>query len=271
MNPHASNPLMFILEADPDRYIKTPAAAVVAVIKAVEGVFAFMWCFRMLDCLREIVVGRQAMAPLDVLCALLPGNLVRLVLPAAALPGGTLFMVLGGAAALCVLAELVCMTAEAVAAVLLRFFDKGAKLFKSTRKWILAACFVLTLCMILSCVPQVMGFVRGGFRVDASLQPLIVCLLVSLLLILRVCYHRAAAVVITAVEYELRLGYKETGMERVRLGWFSFLQGLLLLAASAALFVYARAEVRYAAVFLLPAVKFFAVWKAWRVFRRCHR
>ena len=143
--------------------------------------------------------------------------------------------------------------------------------YNMPRKWILAACFVLTLCMILSCVPQVMGFVRGGFRVDTSLQPLIVCLLVSLLLILRVCYHHAASVVITAVEYELRLGYKETGMERVRLGWFAFLQGLLLLAAAAALFVYAGAEVRYSAAFVLPAVKFFAVWKAWRVFRRCHR
>ena len=271
MNPHASNPLMFILEADPDRYIKTPAAAVVAVIKALEGIVAFLWCFRMLDCLREIVVGRQAMAPLDVLCALLPGNLVRLVLPAAALPGGTLSMVLGGAAALCVLAELVCMTAEAVAAVLLRFFDNGAALFKATRKWILTACFMLTLCMILSCVPLLMDFVRGGFRVDASLQPLIVCLLVSLLLILRVCYHHAASVVITAVEYELRLGYKETEMERVRLGWFAFLFGVLMLAAAVALFIYARTEVRYASVFILLAIKFFAVWKAWRVFRKCHR
>ena len=271
MNPHASNPLMFILQADPDRYIKTPAAAVVAVLKAVEGIVAFMWCFRMFDCLRGIVLGRQAMAPIDVFRALLPGDLTRLVLPAAAPSGGTLVAVLGGAAALCVLAELVCTTVEAVAAVLLRFFDNGAALFKATRKWILTACFVLTLCMILSCVPLLMDFVRGGFRVDASLQPLIVCLLASLLLILRVCYHRAAAVVITAVEYELRLGFKETGMERVRLGWFAFLQGLLLLAAAVALFVYAGAEVRYAAAFVLPAVKFFAVWNAWRVFRKCHR
>ena len=162
MNPHASNPLMFILEADPDRYIKTPAAAVVAVLKAVEGVVAFMWCFRMFDCLRGIVLGRQAMPPIDVFRALLPGDLTRLVLPAAAPSGGTLVAVLGGSAALCVLAGLVCTTVEAVAAVLLRFFDNGAALFKATRKWILTACFMLTLCMILSCVPLLMDFVRGA-------------------------------------------------------------------------------------------------------------
>ncbi len=268
MNPYASNPLMFILEADPDRYIKTPAAAVVAVLKAVEGVVAFMWCFRMFDCLRGIVFGHQAMAPIDVLRVLLPGDLTRLVLPVAAPPGGTLVAVLGGVAALCVLAEIICMAVEAVAAVLLHFFNSGAALFKGTRKWICAACFVLTLCMILSCVPLLMDFVRGGFRMDASLQPLIVCLLASLLLILRVCYHHASAVVIAAVEYELRLGYKETGMERVRLGWFAFLLGDLMLAAAIVLIM--RSEIRHAAVFVLLAIKFFAVWKAWRVFRKCH-
>ena len=105
---------------------------------------------------------------------------------------------------------------------------------------------------------------RGGLGI---LVFLIVALLVAFLLMKQM----QSPTSLSDVEYELRLGYKETGMERVRLGWFSFLQGLLLLAASAALFVYARAEVRYAAVFLLPAVKFFAVWKAWRVFRRCHR
>ena len=271
MNPYVSNPLMFILEADPDRYVRTPAAVVAAAIKALEGVVAFMWCFRMLDCLRLIVVGRQAMAPMDVLRSLLPRDLTRLVLPDSAPPDGTFLAVLGGAAALCILAELVCMTAEGVAAPLLCFAGKGAKLFKGARKGILAACFLLTLCVILSSAPQLLDFVHGGFRVDASLQPLIVCLLAALLLFLRVCYHRAAAVVITAVEYEFRLGYKETGMERVRLGWFAFLQGLLMLASAAGLFVYASVNLRYIAVFILLAVKFFAVWKAWRTFRKCHR
>ena len=42
MNPNETNPLMFILEADPGRYIKTPAATVLAFLKALEGAAA---CF----------------------------------------------------------------------------------------------------------------------------------------------------------------------------------------------------------------------------------
>jgi hypothetical protein len=271
MNPHTSNPLMFILEAAPERYINTPAAAVVAVIKAVEGVVAFLWCFRMLDCIRQIVAGRLGIAPVGVLLSLLPGDLTRLVLPSGVPLDGTLGTVLSGAAALSVLAVLLCMAAEAAAAVLLRFFMQGAKLFRATRKWIFVASVALTVCVALSSLPGLLDFLYGGFRLDASMQPVVVSLLAVLPLILYVCYNRSAAVVMEAVEYEIRLGFKETGMQSVRLGWFAFLLGLLMLAAAAALFVFARPEARYAFAFLLPAIKFFAVWQSWRAFRKRHR
>ena len=271
MNPHTSNPLMFILEADPDRYIKTPAAAILAVLKAAEGVVAFMWCFRMLDCLRRIIAERLSMAPVEVLGSLLPGELTRLVLPTGAPLAGTVGMLLGAVAAACMLLELASLAAEAVAAVLLRFADRGAKLFKTTRKLILGASFVLTVCVVVSCVWMAMDAFSGSFRLDASLHPLIVSLLAVLLLILYVAYNRSAAIVMEAVEYEIRLGFKETGMKSVRLGWYAFLFGVLFLAAAAAVFVFAHLKLSYAAAFVFLAVKFFAVWQSWRAFKRRHR
>ena len=81
MNPVLSNPLMFILEADPEKYIKTPSAAVVAVIKLLEGFAAFLFCFRMLDALRGLVTGRAPLLPIELLKALVPVELSVRLLP----------------------------------------------------------------------------------------------------------------------------------------------------------------------------------------------
>lgn len=269
MNPVSSNPYMLILEADPDRYLNRPAPTLLALLKVLEGVIAFLWCFRELDYLRQILGGRLSPGPVEALFSLLPGEVGRLVFPAG-IPTG--LKALGFVTALCVLVELLCLTVEAAASVLLRFGmrDTGAKCFKLTRRWTLIACVLLTFCVVLGCIPAIMSAVQGGFYVRLSaLYPLIAQLVLVLLLALRIAYHRGALIVMKAIDYEIRLGFKETGMADHRLGLCSFLLGLLCLAAAAGLMLYARGRAVPACALL--AVKFFAVWKSWNFFRRCHR
>ena len=64
MNPHASNPYMFILKAEPERYIKTPAAAVVALIKAAEGAAAVFCVVRLFDYMKQLFHGKGGALPL---------------------------------------------------------------------------------------------------------------------------------------------------------------------------------------------------------------
>ena len=271
MNPYASNSYMMILKADPDRYINRPAPTILTFIKAAEGCAAFLWCFRMLDCIGKIVTGKLTQTPAGVLLSLLPWELVRLVMPDAVSSGGLLGNILGGIAAACVLLELLCLAAEAAAALMLRFFmpETGAKWFRITRGGTFAACALLAVCVVLSLVQQVYAVFQNGLQVEfAALYPLIVQLVLIVLLAVRIAYHSGALVVMQAVEYEFRLGFKETGMADHRLGLCSFLLGLLFLAAAFELFRLSMA--RYAVVCALLSVKFFAVWKSWRFFKKCH-
>ena len=272
MNPHASSPYMLILKADPDRYINRTAPAILALIKLAEGCAAFMWCFRMLDCILRILTGKTVQTPAGVLFSLLPWEIVRLAKSGAVLPGGTLGNVLGCIAAACLLIELLCLTAEAAAAVMLRFAmpAAGAKCFRLTRRLTLAACVLLTVCVVISLVQQAFSVFQSGLNVAlAALYPMIVQLVLVLLLALRIEYHRGASVVMDAVDYEFRLGFKETGMPEHRLGLCSFLFGVLFLVAAGALVRLSLG--RYAAISAVFCVKFFAVWKSWQFFRQCHR
>ena len=177
MNPYASNPYMMILKADPDRYINRTAPAILAVIKAAEGCAAFMWCFRMFDCIGRIVTGKLTQTPVGVLLSLLPWELVRLVMPDSVPSGGTLGNVLGCIAAVCVLVELLCLAAEAAAALMLRFFmpETGAKCFRITRRCTFAACVLLAVCVVISVVQQVYAAFQNGLQVElTALYPLIV-------------------------------------------------------------------------------------------------
>jgi hypothetical protein len=274
MNPYSSNPWMLILKADPARYIERPAPALLAVLKVLEAMFTFIWCFRTLDVLRLILTGRLDAGPVAVLCALLPGELVRLVLPGEGFAAGDLGRAVGFLAGLALLIELVCLTVEGAAAVLLRFGmpDKGAKCFKTTRNWVLFACSMLTACLVPACAMQVYGVLKGGVSSlsPEALRPLIPALALVALLLLRLIYHKSALTVMKAVEYEIRMEFKETGMPRENLCLTSFLLGLWCLGAGGFL-IYGRLKARYAPYFLLLALKFFAVWESARFFKKCHR
>ena len=125
MNPNTTNPLMFILEARPERYIKTPSATVLALLKMLEAAAAVWGGIRAADFLRDLIDGWGEALPVSLLLSMLPAELTEL-LPHGTLPsGGTVGLALTGAAALCLFAELLCLAAEGAAAPLLRFASKS--------------------------------------------------------------------------------------------------------------------------------------------------
>ena len=282
MNPHTSNPYMFILKADPARYIKTPSAAVVALIKAAEGGVALLWLFRLIEYLRQLVSGKAGAMPIEILGVLMPKEIADLILPGAIPNGGTLGKVLCWAVAIVLSVILVCMAVEAVAALLLRFTLQGAKLFQITHKVIFIGSIVLLLSAAASCVPLVMNltqsglkiyqvFLSGGKNLLEPVRPLLVTVVCILLLILRVSYHKGIVTVISAIEYEIRLEFKETAMKTVHLSRDSLLLALICLGAAVAAGFFVGWVTVYVAALAVLAVKYTAVYNSWGDFRRCHR
>ena len=282
MNPHTSNPYMFILQADPGRYIQTSSGTVAALIKTAEGGVALLWCFRMLDYLKQLFSGKAGTMPHEILHVLLPKRIADLLLPGTVPDGGMLGKILCWTAAVSILVFLICMVVEAVAALLLRFALQGAKLFEITHKVLLAALVVLLLSVVGSCVPLVLSltqsgikiyqvFLSGGKDLIEPLRPLFVTVGCAILLLLTVSYHRGIGKVLSVIEYELRLGFKETAMEIPHLSRDAILLGILFLAGAAAVGFLVGWVTVYTAALVVLAAKFFAVYSCWTDFRRCHR
>lgn len=271
MNPNETNPLMFILEADPGRYIKTPAATVLALLKALEGAAACLCGVRAIGFLRALYAAWDVLPVMKLLQNRLPAELSGL------LPSGTLssrgmaLTVLAGAAAICALVGIVCLLLEGAAALYLRFALGGAKLLNVTRRAAFPVSIVLALSVTGFCALSLWEAFTHGVRLNALLQPALVMAGCVLALWLRVSYNRGAASVISAVEYELRLGFKESVPKSLKLGRDAFLLCLVYLAAAAALCCFVNWRSYAVAAFAALAVKYSAAMESWRVFRRCHR
>lgn len=282
MNPHASNPYMFILKADPARYIKTASAAVVALIKTAEGAVAVLWVFRLLDYMKQLFHGKAGVLPLEILAVLLPNKITALILPGRIPNGGMIGKYLCWAAAIIITLILICMAVEAVAVLLLRFALQGAKLFQVTHKVIYIASIALLLAAAATCVPLIMGltqsgikiyqlFLSGGEKLLGPVRPLLVTLACMLLLLLRVSYHKGVVTVLSAIEYEFRLGFKETAMNTVHVSRDALLLMLICIAAAAATGFLVGWVMSAVPAMLVLAVKYYAVYSCWGDFRRCHR
>lgn len=282
MNPHASNPYMFILKAEPERYIKTPSAAVVALIKTAEGALAVLWVFRLLDYMKELLHGKGGALPLEILAVLLPNKITALILPGRIPNGGMIGKYLCWAAMIIMTVILICMAVEAVAALLLRFALQGAKLFQVTHKVIYIASIALLLAAAATCVPLIIGltqsgikiyqlFLSGGEKLLGPVRPLLVTLACMLLLLLRVSYHKGVVTVLSAIEYEIRLEFKETAMNTVHISRDALLLMLICIAAAAAAGFLAGWVMPAVPAMLVLAVKYYAVYNCWADFRRCHR
>ena len=271
MNPNSTNPLMFILEADPARYLKTRAAALLALLKLIEGVAA-VWCVsQMIAFLRAFAADSGGALPVDAVKSVLPYELTAL-LPQGTLPsGGAVGTALTALAALCLLAELACLALEGFAAPYLCFALGGAKLFSVTRKTAFFASVGLALSVTLSCVVSAYDAVTGGAELRVLLWPALVTVGCALLLWLYVSYNRGASAVIAAIEYEIRLGFKESVPKELKLGRDSFFLCVIFLAAAAALCAFVDWRMYANAIPVLLALKYGVARKSWLRFRRCHR
>ena len=282
MNPHASNPYMFILKAEPERYIKTPSAALVALIKAAEGAVAMFWVFRLFDYMKQLFDGKAGALPLEILAVLLPNKITALILPGRIPNGGMIGKYLCWAVTIIMTVILICMAVEAIAALLLRFALQGAKLFQVTHKVIYIASIALLLAAAATCVPLIMGltqsgikiyqlFLSGGEKLLGPVRPLLVTLACMLLLLLRISYHKGVVTVLSAIEYEIRLEFKETAMNTVHISRDALLLMLICIAAAAAAGFLAGWMMPAVPAMLVLAVKYYAVYSCWGDFRRCHR
>jgi len=282
MNPHTSNPYMFILKADPGRYINTPAAAIVALIKAAEGVFAVFISIRMVGYMKMLLSRAAGKMPLELIRFLLPEEITKILLPGAIPDGGMIGKVLCWVTAASIFVLLICMAVEAVAALLLRFAMQGAKLFEVTHRVLFIDSIVLLVSTVLSCIPLALSLKESGIQIYkvllsggesllGPLRPLIVTVAFILLLVLWVSYHRGVVKVLTAIEFEIRLEFKETAIGEIHVSRDAFLLGILFLAAGAAAGFLVGWVTAVVAAALVLAVKYFAVYSCWGDFRRCHR
>ena len=271
MNANETNPLMFILEAAPERYIKTPAATVLALLKIAEGAAAVLGGIQAADYLRGWAAGWGEALPIELLKSMLPADVAAL-LPHGTLPsGGTAGTVLTAAAALCLCCLLLCLIAEGLTAPLLRFTMKGSKLLLLSRRAAFPASVGLAVSVTASCALSVVEGFKTGMALSLMLRPALVTAGCALVLWLYASYSRWAAVVISAVEYEIRLGFKESVSKEIRLGRDSFLLCLVFLAAAAAIFWFAGWRTISICIPALLALKYAAAGYAWDCFRRRHR
>ena len=273
---------MSILKADPGRYIKTASGTVTTLIKAAEGGVAILWCLRMVDYLKQLFSGKAGKMPQEILRVLLPKEITHLLLPGR-IPGGEMLgKILCWTAAVSISVILICLAAEALEALLLRFALKGAKLFEITHKVLLAALIILLLSTVISCAPLALRLKQSGFKMHElilsggknlinQLRPLLVTGCCALLLLPEVFYHWGVVKILSVIEYELHLGFKVTAMEKPHISRDAILLGIIFLAAAVAVGLQLGWVNVYTAALAILAVKYFAVYSCWTDFHRCHR
>ncbi len=270
MNQYAADPRMFILPADPKKYIRTPAGILVTLIKAAEGAIALMWSFRMLECLRLLIDGSKNTWPIGLLKDLLPKEIGKLLLPDALPDGGEIGKWLSVTAAVCILAALFCLAAEGVASVILTYSLYGAGILVVTRKVLWIVAIVLLITAVLSYIWLIYGIVTNLLGFDRYIRPMTITSCSLLLLGFRISYHRDAAVVMKAVEFECRIGYKELSVDAAKLGRNAVIFGVAFAAAFVALGIFLGWDKPVAYLPLMLSVKYFAVYSCWGEFQRRH-
>jgi len=302
--------MFYILEASPERYIKKMSSTIVMLIRLLEGAVALSLLFRVAGYLSGLLHGTSAgVFELLVKLQsgqLLSGGQVS-VLPSAVvedqlagiMPQGetldslleellhgsetgmrilttpsTTDTIITGIAAAALLAVLAAVVVEAVAFVFLRFALKGSRVAKIAHKVIYAACIVLLLAGI--CLAA--GFVNkcrmlgissalltGQFRMIVIMT--VACMV---LLALRVFYHRDVVKVLTAIDYEIHIGFKETTLEVKRLSTLALLFAVLALAGAVLLGLRTGFATTGVLVMIVLMVKYVMVYTCWGNFRQRH-
>lgn len=261
------NPYMMILKADPPRYIQKPAPTVLVLAKTVEGVFALLGLLRIGSFLLDSL---GSFSTAQILSITLTGRALQVALGLQQ-TYGSLFLL----ATLGVFAALVCTVVEAVGLWALRIALVGSALLKQVQRVLFYDCILLLLITVGGLGFRWYRYATTEMGSDPSFHLLRTILLtgaVSLaVLVLLTLYHRDVYMVLSAIEYEIRMEFKETLIDAPRLGVLAFLFGALSTGGA----VLAAMRLGWMSLtFLLLAVlavKYFALISSWEGFRQCHR
>lgn len=267
------NPYMMILKADPARYIQKPASTLLVLLKTAEGLCCLLGLFRLgaflFDSL-DVLTG-STVTTAELLITYLPGNLGQTIV-AAQSGAASLLLVLG---ALCVVIALICTVLEAAVLWALRFALTGAAFLKQVQKVLYLD--TLLLCILTCCELglRIFVYVSTELQNDPSFRLFRLILIVggvfAALLALLTAYQKDILTVLSAIEYEFRMEFKETFIDAPVLGKYSILLGLIFLGGG----IFSGHQFGYQSplvlLLLAEAVKFFLVRLSWADFQRCHR
>ena len=265
-----TNPYMMILKADPERYIQKPAATVLALSKAAEGCLAL---FALAQFLFSAMGSGFSGTTADLFIGALPFGAQSIAAQAADAMGVTLFAVAG----LCCLVFLVCTVLEAVGLLALRFALAGAGLLKEVQRVVFWDCCALAGMGVLALILRIYRFFTTEFRNDILMESLRVVVPVMagavIVLVLLSQYQKDVLTVFSAIEYELRLEFKETEIDAPVIGKYSFLFSAVFLVGAVLMVALLHMSMNSPAVITLAAltVKYFMVYQSWEDFRLCHR
>ena len=264
------NPYMMILKADPARYIQRPAATVLTLLKAAEGGLALFALIQFLFSAMNTGLGGTTA---DLFIAALPFGARGAGIEIAEQMGVTLF----AAAGLCVLVWLVCMVLEAVGVLALRFAMTGTKLLKEAQQVVFWDNCALAGIAMLSLILRIFRFITTELQSDPLMERLRVMVpalgAAVIVLVLFAQYQKDVLTVFTAIEYEIRLEFKETESDAPVIGKYSLLLSAAFLVGAVLLVVLLGLSLNSPMVigFAVLTVRFFAVHQSWEGFRRCHR
>jgi len=259
------NPYLWILKADPAKYIRTGSSTLAVFLKVAEGFFAAWLARPVFTWLRELLPPffRGSIPPLPYALQ----HLDRFV----PFVGNKPERIIMSALLLLIFVLLLALCAEGAALLWLRFAISGARLVTLLCRVLWTAIVFLILLIAAFTVNSVY---YSGFH-----PPVLITAGACILpLILLFFYYRDAIQIMAAIDYEIRIGYKETSLNLPTFLKNSFLLALLSLSAAASVYflnqrglVRPRRPLLWEIGFAVMAVKYYSIYSACRTFRRCHR
>lgn len=264
---HKQSPWMMILETDPNRYIRTPAAALIVVLKAIEGFVTAIWAVHLASTLLVLFTETGSVMGIDLLKDFLPAGFSAHQL-SHQLPGGR---IMGSALLTCLILIFLCFSVEAVAGILLFFTETSATVFQITRKALLITCAILATLLTFTCIWSSWLQITNKAQTHILIETMIAMLVLILFLSLQMSYHAGIITVMIVVNYELKHRFKETSLEETRIGRSSFLLGMVYLITAVAAGMTIGWKTRTIVFLSAMCVKYFAVNKLWALFQRLHK
>lgn len=187
---------------------------------------------------------------------------------------GSLEIIITMIATAALLAILICAVVEAAAFIVLRFALKGSAAAKIAHKVI----FIASLILLLSGICLIAIFINKcrllGITITLLVGQLRTLAIVTgvgmVVLVLRVFYHWDVAKVLSAVDYEIRMEFKETDLKVRWLPGNSLIFILLALAATVLMVIKFGFLSLGAIAATVLVVKYVMVYFCWGNYHQCH-